>query len=203
MIALLSGALLAGLAGAPHCAGMCGGIAAAAGGGPAWHAGRLITYALLGATAGAAGQWLPPQVTLALSVLLLVLFSAHLAGLVHLRPPAAPRLMKLGGWLLRRGGWAGRLVTGLLTGLLPCGLIYAALGMAAPAGSALAGAAVMATFWLSTVPATSLAAAGLRRLRRHIGRRWMAAAVLALGLVAISIRAPGSIDEPPSCHSSP
>ena len=53
---MLIGAAIASLVGTPHCLGMCGGFAAASAGSPAhlaaWHAGRLSTYAALGAVAG-------------------------------------------------------------------------------------------------------------------------------------------------------
>ena len=65
MSAALFGALLAGLAGSPHCVLMCGPFAAAcsrAGGGAgvlAWHLGRITSYAGLGALAGWLGAALP------------------------------------------------------------------------------------------------------------------------------------------------
>src|SRR5690606_7731256 len=50
---LVLGAGLAGLVGSPHCVGMCGGFATACATptrhAVAWHAGRLVTYGVLGA----------------------------------------------------------------------------------------------------------------------------------------------------------
>jgi len=74
-------------------------------------------------------------------------------------------------------------VVGLLSGLLPCGWLWAFLVTAAGTGSALGGAAVMCAFWIGTVPA--LVAVGLGAqlisapLRRHIPT------VTALLLIAI------------------
>src|SRR5215218_564851 len=71
MGALLLSAVLAGLVGGFHCAAMCGGFAAAAAARDArvlrprraliarqltYHAGRIASYALLGAVFGAAGE---------------------------------------------------------------------------------------------------------------------------------------------------
>lgn len=90
-LAALGGPLLAGLAGSPHCVGMCGGFAVAAAGGPrgrasalAWSAGRLSTYAVLGALVGAFGGALPGPgwVGTAIAAAFLVYFAARLAGLV-------------------------------------------------------------------------------------------------------------------------
>ena len=70
MIALAGSVLLASLVGSPHCAGMCGGIAAFCGGvgecggrrsmaaGAAYHGARAVSYVAVGALAGAFGQLL-------------------------------------------------------------------------------------------------------------------------------------------------
>ena len=59
MTPFLLTALLAGLAGSPHCVAMCGAFASACAvhrpGFGAWHAGRLVAYAILGALAGNGG----------------------------------------------------------------------------------------------------------------------------------------------------
>ena len=47
-------------------------------------------------------------------------------------------------------------VGGLVNGLLPCGLVYAYLALAASAGNLFAGAAVMGLFGLGTMPALIL-----------------------------------------------
>ncbi len=63
MIPLLTAALIAGLLGSMHCVGMCGGFAAGCSrarmGLPAWHTGRVLTYGLLGALAGAEATPVP------------------------------------------------------------------------------------------------------------------------------------------------
>lgn len=200
MIALVTGALLAGLVGSPHCIGMCGGLAAAGSGrtpGSAvvWHAGRLAAYAGLGAFSGGAGGLKLGLPGAAVAAILLVLFSARLAGLgpslslPWLSGPFSAVLRRAGG-ALTTGTLAGRFALGALTGLLPCGLLWSALAIAVAAGSPSLGALTMVAFWSGTVPLLAGATAGVRRLLSGSAwlRRGLAAGVLAAGLWSISAR---------------
>jgi hypothetical protein len=92
-------ALLAGLLGGVHCAGMCGGIVAAFSFRPdgrtppfrlhlAYNAGRVMSYTLFGALAGALGSalalahFLPVQTVLyGLAQIVMILLGLYLAGL--------------------------------------------------------------------------------------------------------------------------
>jgi len=93
---LLVTALLTGLVGGLHCTTMCGGFAlsvmhrSGARGVTLYTAGRLITYATLGALGGGFGALLLPleQVGAVVSALLLIWFTARLAGVVRLPQPA-------------------------------------------------------------------------------------------------------------------
>ena len=196
MIPLLMGALLAGLIGSPHCIGMCGGFSMLAARSPgdalAWHTGRLTTYTILGMIIGAMGDRIPGPgwIASAVAAIFLVIFAANLAGL--LRAPALPigGLTRLGSSLLRGSGPAERYLFGLLTGLLPCGLVYVALGFPLTAADPLWGGAAMLAFGLGTVPALALVATGLQRLLERFpsARLWMAGVVLLLGLGTLLIR---------------
>lgn len=197
MLPTLAGALLAGLAGSPHCVGMCGGLAAAAAPRPpqalAWSLGRLTTYALLGALAGGTAGLLPMPTKLAtvLAVSLLLWFAAGLAELPLPRLPVPAALHRAGSALLKRPDLPSRFAFGLVNGLLPCGLVYAALSLPVASGDPLTGALAMVAFGLGTVPALSLAALGLRRLVAGTlwRRRVLAVAVLTVGLVTLASRA--------------
>lgn len=200
MIASVGAALVAGLVGSPHCAGMCGGFATACGRGrgglPLWHAGRLATYAVLGALAGGFGAVLPGPswVPAALSLLLLTWFALSLAGIAPEPAPRLPWIGRLGGAMLGRAGAGWRFAFGALNGLLPCGMVYAALSIPIALGSPLAGAAAMVAFGAGTVPALTLFPALFGRLaRRGIWhRRAIAALVLLAGLSSIGLRALGT-----------
>jgi hypothetical protein len=186
----LAAAALAGFLGSPHCVGMCGSFALACGGRArhtaAWHGGKILTYALLGGAAGWLGASVPGPtwVASAVSALLVAWFAAALAGLVPEPTLRIPGLGRLATRAARRDDLASRFLFGMANGLLPCGLVYAALGIAVASGSAVTGFLAMTVFGLATVPA--LAAFGLG-VRRAVGdrlwlRRGLAALVLVSGL---------------------
>ena len=169
----LAGMALLGLAGsALHCGPMCGplvmGQAASrmaclscdrmtepnrllAGLMPRYHAGRVLTYATLGAGAGLAGGGLAAVLQPVRAVLLVAASLALLTFAWGGRLAAGPSLSGLRQAFLRRAP-PGGLVFGTVLGLLPCGLIYTALLAAAATCSPLWGAAGMAAFGLATVP---------------------------------------------------
>jgi uncharacterized protein len=189
-------AALAGIMATPHCAGMCGGFASACArprsGLALWHAGRLTTYALLGAAAGTFGAVLPGPAWLpaVLSATLLVWFAAALAGL--LPPPSArlPGLARAGQALARRPGGGARFLFGMATGLLPCGMVYAALSLALVAAHPLYSALTMLAFGAATVPGLTVLSVGVQRfaLRSLRSRRAVAAVILLLGLWSVGMR---------------
>lgn len=163
-------ALLMGLVGGPHCVAMCGaacaGIAQAAGpnrNSALWvfQLGRIAGYSVLGALAAASLQglgWLTIQSAALRPVWSLFHVAALVLGLMLLLQARQPV------WLedTTRRVWArtrsfaaqrGRgapLVLGMLWALLPCGLLYSALLVAALAGSPAGGAMVMALFAVGT-----------------------------------------------------
>jgi len=190
MFPALTAALVAGLVGSPHCIGMCGGFALACGGRvshtAAWHGGRILTYAFLGALAGWIGHLVPGPLWVAtvLSAALVIWFAAGLAGLVPEPALKIPGLTRLASRAAARGDLGSRFLFGTATGLLPCGLIYATLGIAVASGSALVGALAMVAFGLGTLPLLAAFGLGLRRLagERLWTRRVLAVLVLVAGL---------------------
>ncbi len=147
-----------------------------------WYtAGRLLTYAGLGAMAGAlgglvevAGGLMGVQRAAAVAAgLALVGFAV--GSLTGWSPPAGAH----GAWFGRISSlFGGRvpghpLVVGLFLGLLPCGLLYSAVAAAVARGGALEGATALAAFGLGTAPALlglSLADARLVRHRVAVNR---------------------------------
>ncbi len=171
---------LAGLAGsAAHCAPMCGPIVLAQAAdrlaavpasrlGPTsrlasalllpYHAGRLTIYGGLGALAGAGGAGLAalPWLGRASGLLLLAAALAFLGrAVVGWRPGRGCAGIGAVGRLLQRAGGrrCGGYGLGLALGFLPCGLVYAALAVAAAGAGPLLGAATMLAFGAGTVPA--------------------------------------------------
>ena len=202
LLAAVAAAAASGLIGSPHCAGMCGGFACAAGsaqGFGLWTAGRLLTYMALGATVGGVGAHLPGPVWVGtvIAAITLVVLCLQLAGLLPALASATVTVRPLGGVaaraavLLRRPGVGARFGLGLLTGALPCGLVFATLTAPVVAGGALGGALSMLAFGLGTTPALALVAGGSRRiaLRSPTHRRLVALGVGVVGVVGLSGRA--------------
>lgn len=174
-------ALLVGLLGAGHCAGMCGGIVGVLSiGGQslstggrllrtlAYNAGRVMSYVAAGAAAGYAGQTLggllPPGVAPRLAMSLSAGFAVLLALYMIGRGGFLVRLESLGGraWrYLRPIGQrfiparsASRAFgLGLVWGWLPCGLVYTVLAWSLASGAPAKGALLMLGFGLGTLPA--------------------------------------------------
>jgi hypothetical protein len=221
--ALVGTVLVASLLGSVHCAAMCGAFACfAAGSAPGraarhlpYHLGRLVSYLLLGVIAGTVGTGLNRAGRLAgigdaavvVMALLLIGWGVHtmLATIgprrVLVRVPAWWQ-RRVGALLAHLEGASATLrgtATGLLTGLLPCGWLWAFVAVASGTADPLRGATVMAVFWLGSVPALMLAAAGLARLTGRWQRRLplvSAAMVVVLGLVSLA----GHLDLIPVGH---
>jgi hypothetical protein len=225
---LFPAALLMGLFGAPHCFAMCGGLSVALGLGQGGgqlrrrllvHTGRLLGYASLGAAAASLGT-LPgvwyggAQMMVALRIgaglMLVVTGLAMLGWAQRLLPRAwAPRIGRLLGTglhRLRQGHSAWRdVLTGMLWGLLPCGLVYAALGLALFAGHPAAGALGMGLFWLGTLPAMlglSWSAAGVARFFAERSIRELGGAVfIACGLFTMVAAVSGHGSHQTTCEA--
>jgi sulfite exporter TauE/SafE len=191
---MLAALFLAGLAGsAVHCSAMCGPFVLSQSAGalariPAaglcerhrvasglllpYHAGRLLTYAALGAVGAGAGAlagvapWLGvvPSVLLGLAGVLFVdqairrLAPGRYSGL------AVPVAGGLRRWIsattrrIGQSGARGGFLLGLVLGLLPCGFLYAAIAAASATASPWRGALCMLAFGLGTVPVLVLTA---------------------------------------------
>lgn len=197
---------IGGLAGSIHCLGMCGPLLAMAEGiragrWKAWsqlplHAGRLITYSILGLLAGIAGSALKTS-GLALGIqgvaslvggLLMTLFAFVLFGIIPIKSltnSGGFSSTKIANLLVSRHPLSG-LLLGLYWGLLPCGLVWAWIMGAAGTGSPLSGILVMLVFGAGTVPAL-LVVGGLGGILSARSRTWFnrigATTVLIMGVI--------------------
>lgn len=211
----LISALIVGLLGGGHCVGMCGGIVSAVslslpGQRPrvdfllAYNAGRIASYTLAGALAGAIGasgffmQHVLPveQLLYALASLMLVALGLYLAGFWQ----GVLVLERLGGALWKRLQPVSRhflpmktlpraLALGAVMGWLPCGLVYSVLVAALATGSAVHGALLMLAFGLGTLPTLMAMGVAAARLKDFLQRPWVRRGagllVMAFGLLGL------------------
>lgn len=178
LLPVLVTALMAGLLGAGHCFGMCGGIAGgfgalASGGGAVgsallFNGGRVISYALLGGVLalliGAAGdglgvpgwsRWLR-LLTGVLIAMVGLRFLFDWQGLARIERAGAGvwrHVAPLVNRAAKSKGPLGRLALGLTWGFLPCGLVYTMLLTAMSTGTFIDGFLTMLAFGLGTLPA--------------------------------------------------
>jgi hypothetical protein len=167
-----------------HCVGMCGpvvgSLALATGSlGPrrsmagqlAYHAGRVTTYATLGAAMGLTGSFVNvagrlagvQQVVAVAAGVLMILLGLGAVGLSaalrRLESRASARVVALVSGVIAGGG-PGRLYpAGLALGVLPCGLSWTVFLGAAGTGSPVEGLLLAFAFGLGTVPALLLVGA--------------------------------------------
>ncbi len=168
---MVATAFLIGLAGSLHCVGMCSPLAIAVSklsrsqflNRFLYNGGRILTYAMLGATVGAFGAIAGlAEFQGALSVglgILLILFGV--VGVSHIQIPIiTPFFHRFMGWLkvifgrqLQSKTRASLLLMGSINGLLPCGLTYFALAYCVTLPNAFAGFGFMFAFGVGTLPA--------------------------------------------------
>ncbi len=212
---LLTAAIITGLLGSAHCFGMCGGIsglfAVTTRVAPnrkqfpkavAYNLGRVLTYAFLGVTVAVAGSaavnWLPrlaAPMRLASGLLIIlvglqvafgwrILTFVETAGtrLWHKVAPAAKGLVPVETLVQALG-------LGLIWGLLPCGLVYSVLLIAATTAEPASGGMVMIAFGLGTMPAMIATGISAAKLAKFMSRRRIGAGLLIvlLGIATIAM----------------
>lgn len=173
MTTMLITAFLLGVLGSAHCIGMCGPLALAIpspknsfgarlGSALAMNGGRILTYALIGAGFGLFGRGLQLA-----GLQQVVSISLGLIILLGLLVPRAFAFLNVGSRLgtlvmrgqsimarqLKRTSVQGLFFTGMLNGLLPCGMIYLAAAGAIGFGGWWNGVLFMTFFGLGTWPA--------------------------------------------------
>lgn len=195
----LFAALLVGLLGGGHCAGMCGGIVGAVsmsmpGSRPQWrlllayNLGRIGSYGIAGVIAGAVGassfflQHLLPvgKVLYALANIMLILLGLYLANVWHgvlvLERVGAllwKRLQPFSKrWLPVRSAWQA-VMLGMIWGWLPCGLVYSVLIAALATASPVQGGLLMLMFGLGTLPTLMAMGMAAVRLKTWLQKPWL------------------------------
>jgi sulfite exporter TauE/SafE len=199
-------ALLLGIAGSLHCAAMCGPLMLAIPlpPGARWNAvwqtllyqsGRIATYAFLGWLFGALGKGIVIagfQQALSVGAGMAMIAAALFAFYWEQAALTAPGVRSLAAWvqrqigkLLRRNPIGASIGVGLLNGLLPCGLVYAALAGAISVGNPLQGSIFMTFFGLGTLPALFLLMLSGRRLSAPLRARFRLIQPALLALIGV------------------
>ena len=163
-------AMVLGFLGSFHCIGMCGPIALAIGGKGSqtflqnkiiYNLGRSLTYAGLGLLVGSLGfslslAGIQQGVSVAMGLLIVLLSLSYKKADQFLTIPALSGAVR---WIksqlsqyLKSGSKLAFFSTGLVNGLLPCGMVYMALVVAMGMQSPVLGAMYMFFFGLGTVP---------------------------------------------------
>jgi sulfite exporter TauE/SafE len=160
---------LLGLMTSPHCLFMCGGIMLGTAcsdnnkefskASLAYNLGRIFSYTVIGAIFGTLGTVITYSMSVKSMVftlvgLLVVLIGLNMWGLLpflHVLAPQQATACRLPGTARKR--FHGRpMIIGMLTGLMPCGSLYAMWLHAISGGSAAYGAVIMLCFALGTAP---------------------------------------------------
>lgn len=160
-------ALGMGLLGSFHCVGMCGPIVLAVPGRSflskiSYNLGRTVTYMIMGAIIGFVGEGFslmgyqqPLSVAVGIVMLLIVLFTKY----KHFDLPMTGVVEKM--WIYSKNRLSplfksqsptAPFLIGLINGLLPCGLVYAALFAAISMGGIVESALYMGLFGIGTAP---------------------------------------------------
>jgi sulfite exporter TauE/SafE len=197
-------AFLLGFLGSAHCAGMCGPLAIALpvdrrsrstllAGRLAYNFGRLATYCTLGAVIGLIGgrlalagvsRWVS---LIAGTVILLGLFTSRRALSGPIARYAGWVRMRLG-YFLKKRTLTATFLTGMLNGLLPCGLVYTACAAAVTSRGTFSGIAYMFLFWFGTVPmmlGIGLVGANLQFALRLKLQKWIPVSLLIVGTLLV------------------
>jgi uncharacterized protein len=166
-------AFLMGLIGSLHCIGMCGPIAMML---PAdkskqsrfivgrilYNFGRIVTYSILGLTIGLIGEqisFLIPQKILSIFIGFLIIFIFIIPPKWQNRLSILPRINKFNNFIksllsvfYKKYSFISQFTFGLLNGLLPCGMVYAALSGAFLMNHAWQSMLFMTLFGIGTLP---------------------------------------------------
>lgn len=172
-ITLIISAIGLGFASGFHCIGMCGPIAISMGltknqkanfylQNLTYQFGRIFTYSLLGAVLGIIGQsfefaGFQSYLSILVGILLITMavFSFGGKDFASRIPMISKALLKVKinlGKILQKPDYKSRFITGILNGLLPCGMVYMALTASIAAGGIWQSALFMFLFGIGTFP---------------------------------------------------
>jgi uncharacterized protein len=170
---MLYSAFVVGLLGSLHCLGMCGPLVLALpvpatnrlqalSGRLIYNLGRILTYAIIGLILGTFGESLTfftsqqkLSVVIGIVMLLFIVVPTHLSQKMNGLSPLSKLTVNIKQQFalqFRKRTYSAYFLSGMLNGLLPCGLVYMALAGAVATGNSISGMFFMALFGLGTLP---------------------------------------------------
>lgn len=205
---MLAWMFVMGFMGSLHCVGMCGGLVTAISmsAKKTWWAGlftyqlgRISTYAILGLLVGFMGLALNDfggdliqRLIGIFAGSLMIVFALNLAGWL---PDPVQRLsiwvthktglVQLAGSLAKHARLRGWYALGLVNGLLPCGLVYAALALGIATGHAIHASLMMISFGLGTIPAMMFVPSVLQKMSPVLRLNTLRVAALLMMLLGL------------------
>lgn len=209
MIEFLAASFAIGFLGSLHCVGMCGGLLSAMSmtrpqiwwpGIIAYQIGRITTYTTLGFIIGLLGSlinnssWLGgiQSIITIVAGIIIILLALHIGGWLPdpfsrfsnriMALTGFSRIVKAAATTTNTSPWYS---AGLINGLLPCGLVYAAITLSLTATTVGQGVAGMVLFGLGTVPAMLAVPVVLRAITPAARKRIIKIGALLLMLIGI------------------
>jgi sulfite exporter TauE/SafE len=199
--------LALGLASSAHCVAMCGPLLLVIGRGLTrsrrtrlvqtllHHAARTLAYVLLAALAGRAGESLAVRgfgrglaIVAGAGLLTAAAGSLPFRAGDRLGAALSSRVVRMGTPVLRWAQarpFAGPLVTGVLNGVLPCGMVYGALTAAGATASTTTAMMLMAGFGLGTAGVLTAVATGAVSVPQSFRSRLRPIAPIVMALAAL------------------
>ncbi len=210
LLPMLAAGFVAGFLGSAHCLGMCGGISGLFAVNVearslisrmplalTYNIGRILSYAILGMVVALFGSALVDAIprlagpVRLVSGLVMILIGLQIAfNWRFLRPVETMgaalwgRVSPVAKGLMPVTNMPRALGLGLIWGLLPCGLVYSVLLIAATSTDPASGAAIMVAFGIGTTPAMVMTGIGVLQLSRALSRK---GARLAAGVLIIVV----------------
>lgn len=208
MISAIAAGFVLGLFSSLHCVGMCGPLAMAL---PVHHlnktgkiaalllynTGRIITYALLGLLFGVVGKgfvmagW-QQMFSIVTGTVMLVFTILYFGYRVSFQPKWFQNfswiIQKKIGRFLSIKSHTGYLLIGIINGLLPCGMVYVAIGGALITGNEITSTVFMASFGFATLLAMmmiGLLGTGIRMPVRNRIKKLTPAVMIFVALLLI------------------
>ncbi|MBI5892388.1 MAG: sulfite exporter TauE/SafE family protein [Deltaproteobacteria bacterium] len=198
-----------GFLGSIHCVGMCGSICLAFLNNDkgkatysaylAYNSGRIFIYTVLGGLLGLFGNFIKSVVLFQNTFSIIAGILMMLIGIIFLKIIPGKDIIEVSA-IYGKGFFAkvlNRLSSlnacqrafplGIMTGFLPCGLLYAVGLKAVAAGSLFSGAITMAVFGLGTLPAMLLSTVIARSILkdRMLGQRLAYVFIIVVGIITI------------------